>query len=77
MNEEELKRAFEEMEQENRALKYRCEEKETYVIGGMEYNWQRAIKLSEEQAKAIGWFIGETDIDYYIEKASEVREEIQ
>lgn len=52
-------------------------EKETYVIGGMEYNWQRAIKLTEEQAKAIEWFINETDVDYYIQKASEVKEEIE
>lgn len=50
-------------------------EKETYVIGGMEYNWQRAIRMTEEQAKAVEWFIEETDIDYYIEKASEVKEE--
>ena len=34
------------------------------------------IAESEEQAKAIEWFIEETDIDYYIEKAIEVNEEI-
>ena len=52
-------------------------DKETYVIGGLEYDWQRVIKMTEEQAKAIDWFIDETDVDYYIQKASEVREEIQ
>lgn len=76
MNEEELRRALEEIEQENKALKYRCMEKETYIVGGLEYNWQKAIKLTEEQAKAIEWFIDKTDIDYYIQKASEVKEEI-
>lgn len=52
-------------------------DKETYIIGGMEYNWQRAIRMTEEQAKAIEWFIDETDADYYIQKASEVSEEIE
>lgn len=52
-------------------------EKETYIIGGMEYNWQRAIKMTEEQAKAIEWFIGESDVDYYICKTSEISEEIE
>jgi hypothetical protein len=52
-------------------------DKETYVIGGMEYNWQRAIRMTEEQAKAVEWFINETDVNYYIQKASEVKEEIE
>ena len=52
-------------------------EKETYVIGGLGYDWQRAVKLTEEQAKAIEWFIDETDENYYIQKASEVTEEIE
>lgn len=42
-----------------------------------EYDWQKAIKLTKDQAKAIKWFINETDIDYYIQKASEVTEEIE
>lgn len=52
-------------------------DKEAYVIGGMEYDWQRAIRMTEEQAKAIEWFVNETDADYYIQKASEVKEEIE
>ena len=77
MNEEELRRALEEIKDENKALKYRYMEKETYIIGGMEYNWQRAIRMTEDQAKAIAWFIEESDVDYYIQKASEVTEEIE
>lgn len=52
-------------------------EKETYIIGGMEFDWQKAIKLTEDQAKAIEWFIDKSDVDYYIQKASEVTEEIE
>ena len=51
--------------------------KETYVISNLEYDWQKAIRMTEEQAKAIEWFIGETDVDYYIQKADEVKEEIE
>ncbi len=76
MNEEELRRALEELKNENKALKYRSTEKETYIVGALEYNWQKAINLTEEQAKAIEWFIDVSDIDYYIQKASEVKEEI-
>lgn len=52
-------------------------DKETYVVSNLDYDWQRVIKMTEDQAKAIDWFIEETDIDYYIEKASEVKEEIE
>ena len=77
MNEEDLRRALEDMKNENKALKYRCMDKETYVIGGIEYDWQKAIKLTEDQAKAIEWFIDESDVDYYIQKASEVKDEVK
>lgn len=82
MNEEEivekLKRALDETKGENEMLKYRCMEKETYIVGcGGEYAWQKAIKLTKDQAKAIKWFINETDVDYYIQEASEVTEEIE
>lgn len=78
MNEEELRRALDETKAENIALKHRYMEKETYIVGCMgEYDWQKAIKLTKDQAKAIKWFINETDIDYYIQKASEVTEEIE
>ena len=75
MNEEELRRELEELKNENKALKYRCMEKETYVVSDMDGMWQKAIRLTEEQAKAIEWYIDKTDIDYYIQKASEVKDE--
>ncbi len=53
------------------------DEKETYVISSMDGTWQKAIKLTEEQARAIDWFVDETGVDYYIQKASEVKEEIE
>ncbi len=77
MNEEELKKAFEEMEKENRALKFRCEDKETYVVSDLNGLWQRVLKMTDDEARAIEWFIAETDVDYYIQKASEVTEEIE
>ncbi len=52
-------------------------EKETYIVSNLDNDWQRAIRLTEEQAKAIEWYIDETDIDYYIQKASEVKEEVE
>ena len=52
-------------------------EKETYIIADIDRTWQKAIKLTEDQAKAIDWFINETDVDYYIQKADEVKEEIE
>lgn len=52
-------------------------EKETYIVGGLEYDWQKSIKLTEEQAKAIEWFIDVSDVDYYIQKASEVKDEVE
>jgi len=76
MNEEELRRELEELKNENKALKYRSTEKETYIVGGLEYDWQKAIRLTEEQAKAIEWFIDKSDVDYYIQKASEVKDEV-
>lgn len=77
MNEEELRRVLDETKDENIALKHRYMEKETYIVGcGGEYAWQKAIRLTKDQAKAIEWFIDETDVDYYIQKASEVTEEI-
>ena len=51
-------------------------EKETYIVSDLDNYWQKAIKLTEDQAKAIEWFIDKSDIDYYIQKASEVKEEI-
>lgn len=77
MNEEELRRALEELENENKALKYRSTEKETYIVSDLDKFWQRAIRLTEEQAKAIEWFIDVSDIDYYIQKAGEVKDEIE
>ncbi len=78
MNEEELKRELEEIRAENKALKYRFMEKETYIIGEVtECGWQKAIRLTKNQAKSIKWFIDETGVDYYIQKASEVTEEIE
>jgi hypothetical protein len=52
-------------------------EKETYIVSDLDNYWQKAIKLTEEQAKAIEWFIDKTDIDYYIQKASEVKDEVE
>lgn len=52
-------------------------EKETYIVSDIDGIWQKAIKLTEEQAKDIDWFIGQSDVDYYIQKASEVTEEIE
>ncbi len=52
-------------------------EKETYIVGGLEYDWQKAIKLTEEQAKAIEWFIDVSDVGYFIQKASEVKDEVE
>lgn len=52
-------------------------EKETYVVSDFDGLWQSVIRMTEEQAKAIEWFIGETDVDYYIQKASEISEEIE
>ena len=52
-------------------------EKETYVVSDLDNYWQKAIRLTEEQAKAIEWFIDKTDIDYYIQKASEVKDEVE
>ena len=51
--------------------------KDVYVIASLENDWQKVIKLTEEQAKAIEWFIDEADISCYIQKASEVSEEIK
>lgn len=51
--------------------------KEVYVIASLENDWQKVIKLTEEQAKAIDWFIDTADISCYIQKASEVSEEIE
>lgn len=52
-------------------------EKETYVVSSLENDWQKVIKLTEEQAKAIDWFIDVAGITCYIQKASEVTEEIE
>ncbi len=52
-------------------------EKETYIVSTLDCDWQKAIRMTEDQAKAIEWFIEETDIDYYIEKAIEVKDEVK
>jgi hypothetical protein len=52
-------------------------EKEVYIVSDLDNVCQRAIKLTEEQAKAIEWFIETENIDYYIQKANEVKEEIE
>jgi len=77
MNEEELRRALEELKNGNKALKYRSTEKETYIVSDLDNCWQKAIRLTEEQAKAIEWFIDVSDVDYYIQKASEVKDEVE
>jgi hypothetical protein len=51
--------------------------KETYIVSDLDNCWQKAIKLTEEQAKAIEWFIDVSDVDYYIQKASEVKDEVK
>lgn len=51
--------------------------KETYIVSDLDHYWQKAIKMTEEQAKAIEWFIDKTDVDYYIQKASEVKDEVE
>ena len=50
--------------------------KELYIVSEERNYWQKAIKLTEEQARAIEWFINVTHADYYIKKASDVEEEV-
>lgn len=50
--------------------------KELYIVSEERNYWQKAIKLTEEQARAIEWFINVTNADYYIKKASDVEEEV-
>ena len=76
MNEEELRRALEDYKNENKALKD-VWKKETYIVSSLYNDWQKAIRLTEEQAKAIEWFIDETDIDYYIQKVNEITDEVE
>lgn len=40
--------------------------KEVYIVTNHDNDYSTAIKLSEEQAKAIDWFIGISDVDYSI-----------
>lgn len=51
--------------------------KETYIVSDLDNDWQKAIRLTKEQAKAIEWFLSVTDVDYFIEKASEIKEEVE
>ncbi len=52
-------------------------DKEVYVVSDVNGLWQRVLKMSDDEARAIEWFIDETGLDYYIQKASEVKEEIE
>lgn len=38
--------------------------KKVYIVTNHDNNYSTAIKLSEEQAKAINWFIDLADLDY-------------
>lgn len=50
---------------------------ETYIVSDLDHYWQKAIKMTEEQANAIEWFLSVTDVDYVIEKASEIKDEVE
>ncbi len=52
-------------------------DKELYVISSLGGDWQKAVKMTKEEARAIDWFIGQTDVDYYIQNAKEIVEEIE
>lgn len=52
-------------------------DKEVYVVSDLNGLWQRVLLMSDDEARAIEWFINETSSDHYIQKASEVKEEIE
>ncbi len=74
---DDLDKIYEFIESFGRDAKVSNAGKEVYVVSDIDNDWQKVVKLTEEQAKAIDWFIGESDVDYYIQKASEVTEEIE
>ncbi len=72
-----LSKAFDLLRSQTKNNKERLAIKDVYVIASLENDWHKVIKLTEEQAKAIDWFIDTADICCYIQKASEVSEEIE
>ena len=51
-------------------------DKELYVISALGGDWQKVILMSKDEARAIDWFIEQTDANYYIQNAKEIQEEI-
>jgi len=51
--------------------------REIYIVSTTDNQWYRAVLLTEEQAKAIEWFIKESHIDYHIVKVSNIIEEVE
>lgn len=51
--------------------------KETYIVTNHDNKYSTAIKLSEEQAKAINWLIDIADLNYSCVLAKDFYEEIE
>lgn len=59
--------------------KLRTNTKKIYIVGNTDNNYSTAIRMTEEQARAIEWFIDWADVDdhIYIELADEFAKEIE